>query len=97
MATSKDKFLPNYDDNEIIYWEDDWMCYKFPNKITEKNRQEAEWFDAYNNIFFDFSNKTVDEIADLCFTDNRNFWHEISEESYNRAKNDVLERLKNNS
>ena len=97
MATSENKFLPSHDDNEIIYWEDDWMCYKFPNKITEKNKHEAEWFDAYNNIFFNFSGKTADEIADLCFTDNRNFWREISEENYNNAKNWVLERLKKNA
>ena len=42
----QDKFLPNYDDNEIIYWEDDWIFYKFPNKRTEENKHEAECFDS---------------------------------------------------
>ena len=85
-AFEQDKFLPNYDDNEIIYWEDDWIFYKFPNKITEENKHEAECFDLYNNKFLDFSRETC-----------RSFWHDISEESYNNAKNKLLENLKKNS
>ena len=91
------KFLPSYDDNEIIYWEDDWICYKFPNKITENNKHEAECFDAYNNTFVDFSWKTADEIADYCFNDNYSFWREISWDTYYNARNGVLERQKQNS
>ena len=91
------KFLPNYDDNEMIYWEDDWIFYKFPNKITEENKHEAEIFDAYNNAFTDLSWKTAEEVADYCFTDNQNFWREISVNSYYDARNAVLKRLEKNS
>ena len=91
------KFLPSYDDNEIIYWEDDWIFYKFPNKITEENKHEAEIFDAYNNTFTDLSWKTAEEVADYCFTDNQNFWREISVNSYYDARNAVLKRLEKNS
>ncbi len=72
------------------------MYYKFPNKITEKNKYEAECFDLSYNQFVDFSEKTADEIAERCFTDNRNFGHSISEENYNSAKATLLERLKKN-
>ena len=88
------KFLPDCDDNEIIYWEDEWIYYKFPNKITENNMHEAERFDVNNNTFTDFSWKTIDEIVDYCFSDNQSFWHKISKKSYDNAKNWVLEQIK---
>ena len=91
------KFLPNYDDNEMIYWEDEWVYYKFPNKITEKNKHKAECFDAYNNSFVDFSGKSAERIADYCFGNCMTFWNEISEGNYNNARNGVLERQKENS
>ena len=81
-----DIFFDNRDDNEMIYWEDDWIYYKFPNKITEWNKHEAECFDLYNNKFLDFSRETC-----------RSFWHDISEESYNSARNKLLEKLNKNS
>ncbi len=97
MTTSENIFLPDYDDNEIIYWEDDWVYYKFPNKITEKNKHKAECFDAYNNSFVDFSWKTADEIANYCFEYNYSFWREIWMSEYDNARNGVLERQKQNS
>ena len=91
------KFLPNSDDNEMIYWVDDWIYYKFPNKITEKNKHEAESFDIKYAKFSDFSGKTADEIAEYCFNTNYNFWHDISESEYNSRREDLIERLKKNS
>ena len=30
----KNIFLSNRDDDEIIYWEDEWVYYKYPNRLT---------------------------------------------------------------
>ena len=40
------KFFPDFDDDKMIYWEDDWVYYKYPNRITEENKLEVECFDA---------------------------------------------------
>ena len=91
--TTENKFLPNLDDNEIIYWVDEGIYYKFPNKITEANKHEVESFDIHYNKFIDFSSDSVDEIVKFCFESNYNFWHEVSESEYNSRREDLVERL----
>ena len=81
----KNVFLSNRDD-EIIYWEDEWVYYKYPNKITEENKWEVECFDIKNNKFIDFSGKSANEIADYCFSNNMSFWNEIWKYVYEIAR-----------
>jgi len=90
----KNIFLSNRDDDEIIYWEDEWVYYKYPNKISEENKWEVECFDIRNNKFKDFSGMSADEIADYCFGNTMAFWNEIWKYIYDIAREDLVKRLK---